>query len=43
MQHSAIFERGRYYTGIPSMDNLSNRRLVAAPVQTYAFHEPVGD
>ena len=43
MQHSVIFKREGYYSGMPNLEVLPDGRLVAAArVQTWADHEPVG-
>ena len=43
MQHSIVFKREGYYSGMPNMEILPDGRLVAAArVQTHGLYEPVG-
>ena len=44
MRRSVIFKLKGHYSGMPNLTILPDGRLVAAArVQTYAYHEPVGD
>jgi hypothetical protein len=44
MRRSVIFKQEGHYSGMPNLTILPDGRLVAAArVQTYAYHEPVGD